>query len=254
VAELGPGDSLGIGLSAVISGAERYFALDRKPFADFRTNLRVLDELLELFHRRAPIPDAAEFPGIFPQLQDYSFPHELLDPDWLAKCLAPQRVESIRSALNGTGAASRLRYVAPWDDAQAIVAGSVDWAFSQAVLEHVDDVTGTYIALQKWLRPGGIMSAMIDYSCHGITHDWCGHWTVSQGLWSLTRGNRPYFINRLPHSEHLRSMSAAGLELLHEMRISASPPPRTRLAREFHALLDADLETRGAFVIVRRLA
>ena len=49
-------------------------------------------------------------------------------------------------------------------------------------------------------------------------------------------------------------MSAAGLEVLHEMRVSASPLSRSRLAREFHALLDADLETRGAFVIVRKLA
>jgi hypothetical protein len=98
------------------------------------------------------------------------------------------------------------------------------------------------------------MSAMINYSCHGITHDWCGHWTVSQGLWNQTRGNRPYFINRLPHSAHLQAMSACGLEVLRAETVSAAPLQRTALAREFRSLLDQDLGTSSAFVIARKPA
>src|SRR5204863_1477618 len=43
VAELGPGDSLGIGLAAMLSGADRYFAFDRKAFANPQTNLVILE-------------------------------------------------------------------------------------------------------------------------------------------------------------------------------------------------------------------
>jgi hypothetical protein len=99
VAELGPGDSLGIGLSAVLRGAERYFALDRRPFANFETNVRVFEELAEPFRRQAPTPDQAEFPGLYPRLTDYSFLHGLLEEDWLARCPAPQRLAAIRKAL-----------------------------------------------------------------------------------------------------------------------------------------------------------
>jgi hypothetical protein len=98
------------------------------------------------------------------------------------------------------------------------------------------------------------ISAMIDYSCHCITQDSCGYWTVSQGLWNLTRGNRPYFINRLPHSTHLQAMSACALEVLHAETVSAPRLQPTALAREFRGLLDKVLGTSSAFVIARKPA
>ena len=56
VAELGPGDSLGTGLAALLSGADTYHALDTRRFSEHARNERVLDELLELFRSRAPRP------------------------------------------------------------------------------------------------------------------------------------------------------------------------------------------------------
>src|SRR5262245_22309033 len=49
VAELGPGDSLGVGLAALLSGAERYYALDVVEHANAAHNIVVLDALVELF-------------------------------------------------------------------------------------------------------------------------------------------------------------------------------------------------------------
>ena len=74
VAELGPGDSLGIGLAALLSGAQRYLALDVVRYADSTRNLQIFEELLALFRDHAPIPDEAEFPLVRPLLPSYAFP------------------------------------------------------------------------------------------------------------------------------------------------------------------------------------
>ena len=44
-AELGPGDSLGIGLAALISGVKSYFALDVVRYANPKRNLEIFEEL-----------------------------------------------------------------------------------------------------------------------------------------------------------------------------------------------------------------
>src|SRR6476659_3956824 len=46
VAELGPGDSLGLGLCAVLSGSNRFFALDVVTHAQLERNLAMLDALV----------------------------------------------------------------------------------------------------------------------------------------------------------------------------------------------------------------
>src|SRR5437016_7019160 len=62
VAELGPGDSLGTGLTALLTGADSYQALDVVEHAQAATNLQVFEELIPLLARREPIPGPDEFP------------------------------------------------------------------------------------------------------------------------------------------------------------------------------------------------
>src|SRR5215831_2336575 len=64
VAELGPGDSLGIGIAALISGAAKYFAFDVVEHANLERNLRIFDDLVTLFESRADIPGRDEFPEV----------------------------------------------------------------------------------------------------------------------------------------------------------------------------------------------
>ncbi len=89
VAELGPGDSLGIGLAALLSGASSYVALDVVRYAQNVRNLQVLEELVHLFERREPIPGPDELPEVKPFLEQYAFPHEVLDDTCLQRSLAP---------------------------------------------------------------------------------------------------------------------------------------------------------------------
>src|SRR5205823_13172626 len=60
VAEIGPGDSLGIGLSALISGTEKYYAFDIFKYANYERNVRIFDELVELFEKKEDIPNEIE--------------------------------------------------------------------------------------------------------------------------------------------------------------------------------------------------
>jgi hypothetical protein len=252
VAELGPGDSLGIGLSAVLSGADRYYALDTKEHANRSSNLRVLGELIDLFRSRTPIPDDTEFPHVFPKLANYSFPQEVLSDARLAIALHERRVEKIRNAVTGHAPPADLqievRYVAPWNTEQMQVAKQVDLVFSQAVLEHVEDIRSTYKGLYALLRPGGLMSHTIDFRCHGTTTDWNGHWTLSDSIWRLIRGTRPYLINRLPYSAHKDAICNCGFKISAEDVRIGPPLKRTTLAARFSSLSDSDLVTSGVYI------
>lgn len=251
VAELGPGDSLGIGLAAVLTGVDRYYAFDAKAHARTETNLSTFEELIDLFGRREPIPGPDEFPAITPPLSDYDFPRWL--EERVETALQSKRLESIRAALRGEPSPITLEYIAPWWETNVVRDGTIDLVFSQAVLEHVDQLSMTYRALHRWLRPGGLMSHAIDFKSHGLTRDWYGHWTVGNTRWRLIRGNRPYLINRAPASQHLALMRAAGFEVLHVDRRQASAAPRALLAEPFQKLEEEDLQTPDLFVqAVRR--
>jgi SAM-dependent methyltransferase len=250
VAELGPGDSIGIGLAALLSGAERYVGLDVVLHANLERNLTMLEELVDLFSRRSAIPDQDEFPEVKPGLERYDFPAHVLPATRLAEALAPARLERIRRALReAPGAGSPIEYCAPWHDAAVIKPGSVELIFSQAVLEHVDDLEGAYAAMRRWLRPGGLMSHQIDFRSHGTAHEWNGHWCYSDLTWRLVRGGRPYLLNRQPRSVHARLLAAQGFRIVFEQAVTlASGVPRERLARRFRDLADDDLATAGWFV------
>jgi hypothetical protein len=251
VAELGPGDSIGIGLAALLSGAEKYFALDLVRYSRLEKNLEIFDELVSLFGSRAPIPDESEFPFLYPQLDCYDFPAQLLGGPRLRGSLAAERVAAIRSSIaRSDHEGSMISYKAPWNAPGVIDEGTVDLIYSQAVLEHVDALEGAYAAMRKWLKPGGIMTHQIDFKCHGKANDWNGQWAYSDLAWKIIVGRRPYLLNRQPHSVHVGLIERSGFEILNDMVIrSASNLRREELAPRFRNLSDDDLTASGAFVV-----
>jgi hypothetical protein len=92
------------------------------------------------------------------------------------------------------------------------------------------------------------MSHTIDYKSHGYTRDWNGHWTLSEFAWRMLKGNRPYLINRLPHSAHIEAMKKAGFEIISEIKKSGGSLPRHCLSSRFRTLSDDDLRTSCAFI------
>jgi hypothetical protein len=251
VAELGPGDSLGIGLAALLSGAKKYIALDLVPFGNAERNLAVFDEIVALFKSRQAIPDDKEFPNIRPLLPSYGYPSYLL-----GNCdLGSERIERIRRSiiLAESGQPDLIRYIAPWNDTSCIEPASVDWLFSQAVMEHIDDLPEAYTHMSKWLKPDGLMTHQVDFGSHGLTEKWNGHWGVSAPIWSLLRGRRPYLINRVPYSTHLSILSGLGFDMANTVtERNKNGISHGELARPFLDLSETDLATRGAFFATQR--
>jgi SAM-dependent methyltransferase len=257
IAELGPGDSLGVGLAALIAGAEQYYAFDVAPFSSQARNLQVFDELVGLFQQRADLPGRAEIPQIKPAIADERFPIHILNDDRMAKALDPARIAALRLDLSGDagGRGNSVSYVAPWFDPATVQDETLDWIFSQAVMEHVDDLETTYDICYRWLKPGGLMSHQIDFRSHGTAPSWDGHRAYGDVAWWMLRGARPYLINRQPLSAHRTIPQARGFELIEQVLIEGGPTIEpARLASRFRTWSEEDIATAGAFVVHRKPA
>ena len=250
VAELGPGDSIGIGLAAILTGAERYYAFDVVKHANTERNLAVFEKLIALFRAETQIPGPDEFPRVGPELEDYTFPRHILTAKRMASALRVKRLDRIRQSLRSTDSAnSMIQYRAPWNTKAAIERDSIDMVYSQAVLEHVDDLADVYQAMVQWLRPSGYMSHQIDFKCHDSAREWNGHWTHSDLMWKLARGKDIWLINREPHSTHVKLMDANGFRIVADKIVhKPSRISRRQLASKFRSLTDSDLTTCDAFI------
>jgi hypothetical protein len=252
VAELGPGDSLGIGLAAILSGAQRCLALDAVRYADSSHNLQIFEELIALFRDRAPIPDHAEFPLVQPLLTSYVFPADVLTSARLDAALNPKRLELIRAFIGSPSTTARadapLCYIAPWEPG-AIQDASVDLVLSHTVLEYPADLAEIYAEMCRWLKIGGVMSHEIDFKSLGMTTAWNGHWSCSDAAWRLAAGRRRHRINREPHSAHIALIEKMGCRIVRDERTTRpSAIRRAQLAPRFRHLTDADMVTSSALI------
>jgi len=252
VAELGPGDSLGIGLAAMLSGADHYYAFDVVRYSTNERNIQIYDELVELFQKRERIPDNGEFPEVKPYLESYDFPRWILTDKILSLALNRGRLEEIREALLNPGkkiGRMLISYIVPWQDFKVFGGVMLDMIYSQAVLEHVDDLPHTYHCLYRALKPGGYISSQIDFRSHGTATAWNGHWAYPDIVWKLMKGSRPYLINRMPHSAHIQLINKCGFRIVCDNKVqTASGIMRKHLSKQYKQLSDDDLITSGAFI------
>jgi hypothetical protein len=250
IGELGPGDSIGIGLAALLSGASHYIGLDVVPFSANCDLNKILDELVKLYTRREPIPDNEEFPLVRPLLNSYDFPNHLVD--WVGFNDRIKRIrEDLSKGLNTTG--QMINYRAPWTSLDDVTVGSLDLIASQAVLEHVDCLAECYRMTFAWLKAGGYASHIIDFNAHGRSPYWNGHWAYSEWQWSLVRGRREFLLNREPLRSHLANAAKAGFKMVTLLReydngglCQADFSPR------FRGIHPNDARTRGAMIILKK--
>jgi hypothetical protein len=250
IAELGPGSSLGFGFAALISGASQYRAIDVANHFDPLTNLRVFDQMVELFRRSAMIPHDGEYVRLFPYLDDHAFPSSILSRGWMTKALAHDRIAAIRRDL-AEGGRKYVKFDIFQDDGDGFE--KVDWIASHSVLEHVDKLESVYGIMRDTLSDDGVMTHLIDFSSHGLTDAWNGHWAIKKPAWTLLRGRRTYLINRAPLSTHLDLLNDYGFSAAEIMLHRRVDGLLTKgFAPEFQHISSMDGSTHMAFLIHRK--
>jgi hypothetical protein len=251
IAELGPGDSLGIGLAAMLSGVNHYYALDVVRYSNTAHNLKVFDELVKLFKARAKRPTRG-WPDYDMFLDEHLFPSNILTKEALEASLSEERIQRIRNALVNLGSQNMdvsIKYMVPWMDNNIIKKESVDLIISHSALEHVVDPESTYRAISIWLKPNGMMSHQIDFTCHGLSEKWNGFRAYSEFFWKLLAGNRPYLLNRQPCSLHMALINKYGFEIIsHLQKHRTDGILRSQLASRWEAISEDDLSCSETFI------
>ena len=242
VAELGPGNTLGIGIAALISGVDKYYALDVIKHPYMNMNIEIFDKLVPMFQNKID----AQHPWTSHKIP---FPKSIFTNKHLKKALEPKRLKKIRQAITDNSKHNIIHFYVPWNDSIIIKKETVDIIYSDAVLEHVDDLDLTYKAMFSWLKPKAIMSHAIDFKSHGSTNEWNGHWACPNIMWKILKGNRPYFINRQPYSKHIELLIKNNFEIVSaEKIIGKSNITLNNCVSRFKTLTEEDLTLQFATI------
>jgi len=137
---------------------------------------------------------------------------------------------------------------------QSIKSKSVDFVWSQAVLEHVRraEFPETMRELRRILRDDGVMSHRVDLRDHLSAA--LNNLRFPAWVWeSPFMANSGFYTNRIQYGEMVECMRSAGfdVQVLNLERWNTLPTPRHRMAREFRSVPDDDLLVSGFDVVLR---
>jgi SAM-dependent methyltransferase len=214
--ELGPGDSL---LSAIVArkyGAERTYLVDVGAFAD---------ENVDAYRAAA----------------------SLLLPAQGAAC-APERWRSTADMLKCCHAEYFVDGVAAL---RRMPTGSVDFVWSQAVLEHVkrSELAEVLSETRRILVPGGVASHRVDLRDH--LGGKLNNLRFTDARWEgRLFANSGFYTNRLRYSEIIGMAAEAGFVVRDARKDEWAelPTPRASMAPEFRRFSDEDLRVQGFFL------
>lgn len=217
--ELGPGDSLFSALIAHAFGAQASYLIDAGAYAK---------EDLDLYR---------------------SMSHYLSSKGLSAPDLSSMRsIQDVMSACNATYGPEGINSL------RLIPDGSVDFVWSQAVLEHIkrDQFPDFIRESRRIIRNDGICSHRIDLQDHlgGALNNL----RFQSELWeSGFMSGSGFYTNRLRYPEMLKCFEDAGFsaQVLQVNRWEKLPTPRKHLSREFQDFSDDELCISGFDIILK---
>lgn len=222
VGELGPGDSLGVGICAIFDGAKRYYGLDAIRHASQSVNDCVLSDLALNYREK--------------------FFH-----------FSNLKKEQIRQELAGENPPKLINYYAPWLDESSNIYSQFDLVLTNAVLEHILDIDMTYQRVFSMLKNGGLFSNVIDYGAHEFSNRWFDHLSYGPIMWKFLLHVRLYPISRYSHSQHLIAMKAAGFKIIYEERRMSAKLEIDKIDKRLSPFFnDDDLATRSGYILAKK--
>lgn len=254
VGEIGPGDSIGIGLAALLSGVKNYYALDLVRHTELNNNLILLEELAELFKSKTLIPNGKDFELVNPKIESTALPLLLKNYD-LGEHIHSEIVKIIKRILKGTSEELpvSINYFAPWQNRNIIQDESCDLILSQAVMEHICDLDYAYESMYYWLKPGGFISHQIDFKAHETHNDWYGHYTYSDLIWKIIMHGRKYYINRFPLSAHIKAIEKQKFNIIKIIPNHSQEVPKIDINKKpIKYFNKEDIITTSALIIARK--
>lgn len=252
VLELGPGDSLGVGICALLSGAKSYTGVDIYKYWQPQTNVQMFEQLVKLFTARADMANEKEYPRLTPYLNNYNFPYDILSEEILRDALAPARLDAIRNELASPQQQNKyVKFYSPWRK-EDVPNESIDFIFSQSVLQYTD-LNLVYSSMQAWMKVGGLSAHVIDFSSLGITKTWNGHWSFSDREWKHYSYKKNMLLNRAPYTSHKELLESINFEIIHaDKYFKANNLKRDQLGESFKGMSDEDLSTHAAYVLSKK--
>lgn len=136
ILEYGPGDFPGVALLFMALGAKKVFCVDRFQLVNAsEKNIAVLKVLIEKLPRR----------------QRERLLECLIDPKNPEVGFVPAKIEYLVKK-----------------DGLSELDNEIDFVISRAVLEHVNDLEGTFLDISKAMRPGALAVHQVDLKSHGL--------------------------------------------------------------------------------------
>jgi SAM-dependent methyltransferase len=165
----------------------------------------------------------------------------------------PQAIYQAKSLEDILAACGAVYLTNGLDSFSKIESGTIDFIFSQAVLEHVrkKEFLGTVRECRRVISPSGIASHRIDLRDHlggGLNNLRFGE-PVWESEFFVKSG---FYTNRIQYSEMLSLFRAGGFdcEVRHVSRWESLPIKRSSLARQFQGIPDDELTVSGFDVLL----
>ncbi len=218
--EIGPGDSLSSALIAYAYGASRSILVDNGCWAD--TDMVVYDAMYNYLKEK--------------------------------KLLIPVLEKGITSLEELLDACSSNYYTDGLNSIKLLPDQSVDFIWSQAVLEHIKlaEFRDYMKELHRIIHHNGVCSHRIDlkdHLCGGLNN-----LRFSERIWeSDFMSNSGFYTNRLRYNELLDIFHQTGFktQVVHVDQWKSLPIPKVMLSNPFKQLSDDDLKVSGFDVILR---
>lgn len=225
ILEYGPGDILGVALLFAAYGASKVYCVDRfsllspGPF-----NIEVMRLLI------------AKLEGKVRQRAKVCFiamgdPGSGFKPDVIEYIVRPNGLSGMKA--------------------------EVDWVLSRAVLEHVNDLEGTFRDMAHYLRVGGLAAHLVDLQSHGMhRRNPLDFLKWSPLMWNQMHSHKGV-PNRWRIDRYRDIVRMLPFELMKLQTIKVADPThvsaiRSRLARRFHHLSDEELSCLLFWIVCRK--